>query len=165
MFSGPHSHALDEKGRTMVPKDFRAVLERLGERSLVVTYAKGRSDRLELRPAGLFVAYQSRFNEQSKTPPEHVLASPEQMRSWAKSRQLMRDFYFGEAEWIEVDKAGRILIPAEKRRSLNLQDKIEFRGMGDETFQVWHPAEREDLLKTWNDSRDEIQEFLGLINM
>tara|TARA_B100000530_G_scaffold329320_1_gene271182 strand:- start:642 stop:1091 length:450 start_codon:yes stop_codon:yes gene_type:complete len=149
----------------MVPKDFRAVLERLGERSLVVTYAKGRSDRLELRPAGLFVAYQSRFNEQSKTPPEHALASPEQMRSWAKSRQLMRDFYFGEAEWIEVDKAGRILIPAEKRRSLNLQDKIEFRGMGDETFQVWHPAEREDLLKTWNDSRDEIQEFLGLINM
>ena len=64
-----------------------------------------------------------------------------------------------------MDKAGRILIPAEKRRSLNLQDKIEFRGMGDETFQVWHPAEREDLLKTWNDSRDEIQEFLGLINM
>lgn len=165
MFSGPHSHALDEKGRTMVPKDFRAALERLGERRLVVTYARGRSDRLELRPESLFAVYQARFNEQSRNPPEMVRQSPELMRSWKKSEQLMRDLYFAEAEVIEIDKAGRILIPAEKRRSLSLQDKIEFRGMGDETFQVWHPAEREELLKTWSDSRDEVQEFLGLMNM
>jgi len=149
MFSGPHSHALDDKGRTMVPKDFRAYLDHLGERSLVVTYALGAPRRLEVRPAALFGVFQQRFNE-STTPP-----------GMARYREQFREMYFGEAEWIEVDKAGRILIPADKRRAVKLEERLVFVGMGDERFQIWRPEDREEVFSFCDDHADAIREMLA----
>lgn len=149
MFSGPHNHALDEKGRTMVPRDFRAYLEQLGERTLVVTYALGEPRRLEVRPAGLFRAYQEEFNQSSTA------------KGFAKYREMYREMYFGEAEWVEVDKAGRILVPADKRREVGLKDKAVFVGMGDERFQIWRPEDRADVFTFCDRNVDAIREMLA----
>jgi division/cell wall cluster transcriptional repressor MraZ len=149
MFSGPHTHALDDKGRTMVPKDFRVYLDQLGERSLVMTYALGSPRRLEVRPAALFGVFQARFNE-SSTPP-----------GMARFREQFREMYFGEAEWIEVDKAGRILIPAEKRRAAGLEEGVIFVGMGDERFQIWRPEDRQEVFSFCDQNADAIREMLA----
>ena len=148
MFSGPHSHALDDKGRTMVPKDFRAHLDSLGERSLVMTYALGAPRRLEVRPAALFSVFQQRFNERP-TP-----------QGMAHYREQFREMYFGEAEWVEVDKAGRVLIPAEKRRAVGLGDRVVFVGMGDERFQLWRPEDRAKVFTFCDDHSEAIREML-----
>jgi MraZ protein len=123
MFAGRHDHALDDKGRTMVPKRFRERLVQLGDARVWITHALGTPNHLDVRPATLFASYQARFSEVAETP--QVIA--------------FKRFYFGSAEEVEIDGAGRILVPVRFRQRLSLADRLSFVGMDAERFQIWHP--------------------------
>ncbi len=125
MFAGRYDHSLDDKGRTMVPKRFRVRLAELGDASVWITNALGNPNHLDARPASLFRAYQDRIGRLTETP----------------QLLLYKRFYFGSAIEVEIDSAGRVLIPVSLRNRCSLTDKITFVGLDAERFQIWRPQD------------------------
>ncbi|MCB9728825.1 MAG: hypothetical protein H6744_14375 [Deltaproteobacteria bacterium] len=123
MFSGRYDHALDDKGRTMVPKDFRDLLEKRGETVLKVTNGLGAPHHLEVRTAASFERFQQEVD---------AITDEEDIEDF-------KVFYFGSAHTVEIDKAGRILVPATFRNLLGLQDTVAFTGVDSERFLIWKP--------------------------
>ncbi|MFT7581248.1 MAG: MraZ protein [Myxococcota bacterium] len=124
MFAGRYDHALDDKGRTMLPKRFRERLAAVGDSSIWVTHALGSPNHLDVRPDSSFQAYFTRISE---LPNDPVLMD-------------FKRFYFGSAMEVELDSVGRMLVPAHFRQHVQLKDKIAFVGVDAERFQIWSPA-------------------------
>ncbi len=125
MFAGRYDHALDDKGRTMIPKRFRERLAELGDRSVWMTNALGSPYHLDVRPNSAFKSYFRRVSALKETP------------------QLIqfKRYYFGSAIEVDVDNAGRVLVPAGLRHRAGLTDKISFVGVDEERFQLWRPED------------------------
>lgn len=123
MFAGRFDHALDEKGRTMMPRRFRDRLAITEDRTVWMAAALDGTKHLEVRPASSFKSY---F--------EKVSAAPQT----ALVKQIKR-FYFGAAMEVDVDAAGRLLVPASLRKFLELTDKIAFVGADEHYFEIWNP--------------------------
>lgn len=107
MFMGEFNHSIDAKGRIIVPAKFR---EDLGE-EFVVTL--GLDGCLFLYPDSEW----REFVEQLKHLPGN-----------RQARQLQRYFLAG-ATTCEVDKQGRILIPAKLREHAKLEKEVVFVGV------------------------------------
>lgn len=123
MFAGRYDHALDEKGRTMMPKRFRDRLAASQDRSIWITNALSGAGHLEVRPDSAFQRFFERVSQQPPTP--ELIA--------------FRRYYFGAAMEVEVDNAGRILIPASLRQRIGLADKVAFVGTHAQYFELWQP--------------------------
>ena len=116
MFLGRYQHSLDDKGRLIVPSRYRDLLASDGayilqglDRNLVVVTVPG------------FERFSSQVMEMSATDPT--------------SRQLKR-LIFSTAERVEVDKVGRILIPAFLRKWAELDSDVMIIGAGT-YFEIW----------------------------
>ena len=107
MFMGEYNHSIDAKGRIIVPAKFR---EDLGE-EFVVTL--GLDGCLFLYPDSEW----REFVEQLKHLPGN-----------RQARQLQRYFLAG-ATTCEIDKQGRILIPAKLREHAKLEKDVVFVGV------------------------------------
>lgn len=126
MFAGRFDHALDEKGRTMMPKRFRDRLGVTDDRTVwMVKALDGR--HLEVRPGSSFKAY---FEKVSSVPQTPVI-------------KHIKRVYFGAAMEVDVDGAGRLLVPAALRKELGLTDKITFVGADENYFEIWNPDDYE----------------------
>ena len=112
---GEYSHTIDAKGRLIIPSRFR---EELGD-NFVVT--KGLD--------GCLFAY---TNEERKHFEEKLQAIPV---SNQKGRRFARYFLAG-ATLCEVDKQGRILIPANLRAAAALEKDVVLAGVGDRV-EIW----------------------------
>ena len=114
MFMGEYNHSIDSKGRIIIPAKFR---EALGEEFV-----------LTLGLDGCLFAYPNHewqiFVEKLKTLP-----------GTKEARQLQRYFMAGAAA-CEVDKQGRILIPAKLREMAALDKDIVFVGVLNK-IEVW----------------------------
>ncbi len=117
MFLGQYEHTIDEKGRLTIPAKFR---EELGD-GLILT--QGFEGSLLALPPDLFEQMSNRVRSMSITD--------------SNSRALRR-FIFAAASLIEIDKAGRMLLPSFLRESANLKDNAILVGNG-EYFEVWSP--------------------------
>ncbi|WP_434309330.1 division/cell wall cluster transcriptional repressor MraZ [Hominifimenecus sp. rT4P-3] len=115
MFMGEYSHTIDAKGRLIIPSRFR---DELGD-TFVVT--KGLD--------GCLFAY---TNEEWKHFEEKLQAIPV---SNQKGRRFARYFLAG-ATLCEVDKQGRILIPANLRAAAGLEKDVVLAGVGDRV-EIW----------------------------
>ncbi|MBO5199391.1 MAG: division/cell wall cluster transcriptional repressor MraZ [Lachnospiraceae bacterium] len=107
MFMGDYNHTIDAKGRIIVPSRLR---ESLGDTFVVTLGLEG----------CLFVYPNDEWNlfvEELKKLP-----------GTKEARQLQRYFMAGAAE-CEVDKQGRILIPAKLREYAALDKDVVFLGM------------------------------------
>ncbi len=116
MMLGTYSHSLDAKGRLIVPAKLR---ETLGD-SFVIT--KSLDHCLAIYPN----AGWEEFIEKLDTLPK-ISSEP--------ARRLRR-FYFGNSQTIEVDKQGRILIPANMREYAELKKDAVLIGVNDHV-EVW----------------------------
>lgn len=114
MFMGEFEHSIDAKGRIIIPSRFR---EDLGEKFYVTVGLDG----------CLFVY----------PPNEWEIFSTEirKLPGTKEARQLQRMF-FGRAAACEVDKQGRILIPAVLRESAGLEKDIVFVGVLNK-IEIW----------------------------
>jgi MraZ protein len=119
MFLGRYEHTIDEKGRLTIPVRYRDLLEG----GAFVTQGFDRS-LMVLAPAS-FEHMVDYINQISMTNPE--------------ARQLKR-LLFSTAERVEVDRAGRILIPQYLREFAQLEGQAILVGAGD-YFEIWSPAE------------------------
>jgi len=127
VFSGRHDHALDDKGRSMVPKQFRNLLNDLGQTSLIVTVFPGEQPYLEAWTVPAFRARERELNALSRANPSAAL------------RRFKRMFV-GHASEVPLDKAGRLLVSPELRAMAGLEDRITFLGVGeDDFFELWRP--------------------------
>lgn len=114
MFMGEYNHTIDTKGRLIIPSKFR---EQLGD-EFVIT--KGLDGCLFIYDHAEWAA----FEENLKSLPPNK-----------NSRQLVRFFAAGAAA-VEVDKQGRILIPANLREFANLQKDVVLAGVASR-IEVW----------------------------
>lgn len=136
MFMGEYNHTIDTKGRIIVPAKFR---EMLGE-EFVVT----------LGLDGCLFVYP---NEEWLTFVNELKALP----GSKEARQLQRYFMAGAAT-CEVDKQGRILIPAKLREQTALEKDIVFVGVLSK-IEIWSKERWEN--NNNYENMDEIAEHMS----
>ena len=118
-FRGVTSLALDAKGRLAIPAKYREILMPGGDGHLVLTADPSRC--LLLYPRASWEPIQARLMALSSFD--------------AKIRGLQR-LLVGHADDVEVDAAGRILVPPELRRYANLDKRVVLVGQG-RKFELW----------------------------
>ena len=125
MFRGVTALALDAKGRLAIPARHREVLAPNGTGNLVLTADPSRC--LLLYPRDAWEPLQARLMSLSSFDP--------------KIRGLQR-LLVGHADDVEVDAAGRILVPPELRRYASLDRRVVLVGQG-RKLELWDEAQWE----------------------
>ena len=103
MFTGEYQHVMDQKGRVMIPSRFR---DELGERFILT---KGLEECL-------FVYSFAEWKE--------VTAKLQQLSFARKDARAFSRLFFAGACEVEVDKQGRILLPANLRAYAGLAKDV-----------------------------------------
>ncbi|OIO01202.1 cell division/cell wall cluster transcriptional repressor MraZ [Candidatus Desantisbacteria bacterium CG_4_10_14_0_8_um_filter_48_22] len=99
MFSGEYSHAIDKKGRLIIPSRFREILTERYEEKFIMT--KGLDTCLLLYPADEWNELEKKMKEVS------TVTNP--------SARAFKRFMIAGAIECTVDKQGRIMIPSNLR--------------------------------------------------
>ena len=119
MFLGQYEHSLDDKGRLTIPAAFR---DALGEGAFI---SQGFDRNLMVMSAAYFQMVYERLNSMNITDP---------------ATRLLRRLVLSSAYQVEIDKAGRIVLPPKSRQFLALTSETTLVGQG-EYFEIWTPAE------------------------
>ena len=115
MFTGEFQHALDDKGRGIVPARLRA---ELGDRFVIT---RGLYQCLFIYPPSEWARIEQKLKELPFTRSD--------------ARAFTRLFFSGAAE-LEVDKQGRILIPQNLREYAGIEKVVMFIGVSSRV-EVW----------------------------
>lgn len=137
MFLGQYWHNLDNKGRLTIPARYRDLLED----GAYIT--QGFDHNLMIWKTSAFELISQRVNQMSITDPV---------------ARLLRRLIFSSGEHVEIDKAGRILIPKYLRQAAELGDETVIVGVGD-YFEVWSPSLWSEQLNQLGDSEANAQRF------
>jgi MraZ protein len=129
MFFGQYDHSLDEKGRLTIPARYRDLLEG----GAYIT--RGLDNNLIVMRSIEFDQLYHNLEELSITNP--------------KARRLNR-VLFGSAAMLEMDKAGRILIPQFLRDAVHLDSLVKVVGIG-HYFELWTP-------ESWNEETKMVED-------
>jgi MraZ protein len=140
MFLGQYQHSFDEKGRLMIPARFRELLAG----GAYIT--QGFDQCLMVMTEAYFKVVYDRINAMN-------LADP--------TARLLRRLILSNAYPVEVDKVGRILVPALLRGATGIESDAIVAGQGD-YFEVWTPAEWEKQMTQINDTEANNQRFATL---
>lgn len=143
MFIGEYQHNIDAKGRMIIPSKFR---EELGI-SFVVT--KGLDNCL-------FVYSKSEWS--------NLEAKLKNLPFTNKDARTFVRFFFSGATECEIDKQGRILIPANLRAYASLEKDVVVIGVSTRV-EIWSKDKWEEYNSNDNISPDKIaekMEFLGI---
>jgi len=130
MFLGQYQHNLDSKGRLTIPARYRDLLTE----GAYVT--QGFDRNLMVMTKSAFELVSRRVNQMSITDP---------------TARLLRRLIFSGGEQVEIDKAGRILIPQFLREKANLDVEAVVVGVGD-YFEIWSPVH-------WSEQSEQLQDI------
>lgn len=117
MFLGQYRHNLDSKDRLTIPARFREELED------GAYLAEGFDRNLMILPEGEFQRIAERVKQMSMTNP---------------NTRLLRRKIYSTAIKVDLDKAGRVLIPQFLREFAGLEGEVILVGTG-EYFEIWSP--------------------------
>lgn len=121
-FMGTYPIKIDVKGRASVPKPYRELLEKLAVDQLVVTnYQDQGFPCLEVVPLPVWDKFLRKFQERPQMDPRV---------------EVFRNFYVTPAHPVELDTAGRLLIPQHLRDNARLEHEVIVVGATDR-FRVW----------------------------
>ena len=137
MFMGEYNHSVDAKGRLIVPSKFR---EQLGNEFVVTKGLDG----------CLFVYSNEEWHRIEESLREKPLTSKD-------ARKFLRFFFAGAAN-CEVDKQGRILLPANLREYAGIDKDIVSVGVYSRV-EIW--SKDRYLESTEYDDMDEIAEHMA----
>ena len=125
-FVGTHENRLDAKGRVSVPARYRELLRAGLEADAPV--------RLMLRPARKLDCIEcwppARFERLARTLDELDPLSDEY--------EVRATIIYGRTTEADLDREGRIVVPAKLAARAKLKDRVAFLGKGD-MFQIWEP--------------------------
>ncbi len=119
LYQGSSSLNLDGKGRMSVPARHREALQAQCEGRLTLT--KHPHGCLLMFPRPIWEAYR-----------ETIAGWPMQALAWKR-------IFMGSAMDVEIDGAGRLLVPPELRAAAQLDKEITLMGMGSH-FEIWDAA-------------------------
>jgi MraZ protein len=117
MFLGEYRHTLDDKGRLTVPARYRQLLAEGGY------ITQGFDQNLMVLRERNFQAVIDRITKQAVTDPS--------------VRELAR-VLFSQADFVQPDKSGRILVPQPMREKHHLDGELVIVGVGT-YFEIWTP--------------------------
>lgn len=137
MFMGEYNHTIDQKGRLIIPSKFR---ELLGEQFVVT---RGLDGCLFLFPVNEWNDYEEKLK---KLP-----MADRNARSFSR-------FFTAGATLCEIDKQGRVLIPATLRKFAKIDKEVILAGLLNR-IELWS-KERYEEINTF-DNMDEIAEQLA----
>ena len=129
MFRGRYEHSIDAKGRTSVPSRFREVMTAQGDSKLVLT--TGLDACLVAYPMAEWIAFEDRLSALPRFDADVV---------------TLKRIYVSGAVECEVDKVGRLLIPAPLRKHARLKRDALWAGMG-AYIELWSKEAFERLRK------------------
>jgi len=141
MFLGQYEHSIDEKGRLTIPSRYR---EELTDNVLILT--TGFDNSLMALPPELFRIVSQQMRSKPITDPT--------------SRQFRR-LFFSNAQELEIDKTGRVLLPSFLRDSANLVENAVLVGNG-EYFELWSPERWGVQQENLQDPETNNQRFIAL---
>ncbi|GIW45509.1 MAG: division/cell wall cluster transcriptional repressor MraZ [Candidatus Binatia bacterium] len=122
MFRGTFEHTIDEKGRVSVPARFRAYLEEVEDRRVVVTnFQIDGLPCLDVYPHGAWTRLEEQLCSKPQFDPRIV---------------KFITFYIASAHDCELDKQGRILLPATLRDYAGLKRDVVF-ASAITKFRIW----------------------------
>lgn len=116
-FRGTYHHTVDDKGRVAIPARYR---HEFAEGIVLTLQPEG---CVEVYPTRTFEEVSSLFTEE---PATHL-----------KGRRMRRGF-FPRSEDAQLDRQGRILLPAEYRREADLNGAVVIIGRR-ECLEIWNP--------------------------
>lgn len=140
MFLGQYRHSIDDKGRLIIPARFRADL---GDGAFVT---QGFDRNLMVMTTDYFARVYDRINAMN-------LADP--------TARLLRRLILGNAYQVELDRAGRILLPQYLRDALSLSQESVIVGQG-EYFEIWQPALWDEQIALLQDAEANVRRFATL---
>jgi MraZ protein len=129
LFRGRYEHAIDAKGRTSVPSRFREVMTAHGDSQLVLT--TGLDSCLVAYPMAEWLGFEKRLSALPQFDANVV---------------TLKRIYVSGAVECDVDKVGRLLIPAALRKHAGLKRDALWAGMGG-YIELWAKESFEDLRK------------------
>lgn len=139
MFLGEYQHALDDKGRVVLPRKFRDALEH----GCVIT--KGQEHCI-------YLFTMDRWKEEM----EKVAKLP---RTDRRSRNFSRSFFAGASDQ-SIDKQGRIAIPENLRSYASLEKDVTVVGVAD-YVEIWSTSVWEDVAAEADELYAGIEEVLS----
>lgn len=139
MFIGEYNHTIDAKGRLIVPSKFR---ETLGD---VFVVTKGLDGCLFVYPMEEWTVFTEKLRELPLTKKD--------------ARQFSR-FFLASAANCEVDKQGRILLPAVLREFAGLDKEAVLVGISSR-IEIWSKAKWEEINDIDVDNMDDIAEHMA----
>lgn len=140
MFLGQFRHNLDEKGRLTIPAVFR---DSVGKGAFI---SQGFDRNLMVMTAEYFQQVYARVQAMSITDP---------------AARLLRRLLLANAYQVEVDKAGRILVPQNLRQFLGLDGEAMVVGQG-EYFEIWSPDGWHEQMQAIEDAEANAGRFAAL---
>lgn len=132
MFIGRYQHTIDPKGRVSIPAKYRNALASYDGNLIVVPNEMS----LDVYPFQEWERLIGTINEQSRFDPE--------------VRRLGR-LWISRAKDVELDGAGRILLPADSREQAGLVKDVMLVGIGREFFEIWDRTRFEEYERTNSD--------------
>jgi MraZ protein len=115
MFLGSSDHVLDDKGRTSLPRDFRQQLAQSGQKAYITA-----------KPGCLAIYLEDEFFRLCQDYAElHI-----------DSREKLERLHVGNAQVLNIDRQGRVLVPPALRRLARLERDIMFLGVGNR-IEIW----------------------------
>ena len=139
MFFGNYSHSLDEKGRLVIPRKMR---ESLGNKIFIM---KGFDGALAIYKEDAY---------------EEVI---EELKKYSFNKKENRDYLrlkLASIVDLEVDKMGRVQIPAAILNKYGIQKDVVVLGAGDH-IEVWDNTKYDAYMASIEDNFEEIAERIG----
>ena len=132
VFLGTHQNRLDAKKRVSIPAGFRTVLRaRAGDAAdgdpLMVLIPSLKHACIDVWPMAAFLALGTPLNR---------------LDTFSDDQDDMAIALYGDAQPIDADKEGRIMLPESMTAHAGLTDSVAFMGLGN-IFQIWEPAAAE----------------------
>lgn len=122
MFRGANALNLDTKGRLAIPAAHRGELDERCNGRMVVTVNNTRENCLWLYPMDTWEVVEQKVVNLPSFDPNH---------------QKLKRFLIGYASDVEMDRSGRILLPAPLRTFAMLDKAIYLVGQGNK-FEIWN---------------------------
>jgi MraZ protein len=141
MFLGQYRHNIDSKGRLTVPARYRELLTAEG-----AYITRGFDHNLIVFPEAAFTTIYDRVSHMSMTDPK---------------TRLLRRLILANAERVEMDRLGRILIPQFLRQAASLEGEAVVVGAGD-YFEIWPPDQWVQQMDQLNDEEANVERFSTL---
>ena len=140
MFYGEYEHAIDRKGRVIIPANFRKILQTNTIETLFLT--RGLDGCLFVFAESEWRLAESRFKQVSFTK--------------AEGRKFNRLFFSGATE-VKLDRLGRVLVPKHLKEFAQIKQDVVVVGVSNRR-EIWAKDKWREFYETSRQSFEEVAE-------